>query len=113
MAPDCGDGYPVARSAWGKLLKKQILVACGAVPALVIFLIAWQYPARLAGFLTLPANDTASRLVFVSRWLVIPGLTLLAGIILAAQQRFWSAAIDGTRQPLAHGLEINLRYNMN
>ncbi|HEX4295451.1 MAG TPA: hypothetical protein VHZ29_15050 [Rhizomicrobium sp.] len=34
-------------------------------------------------------DDTASRLAFAAHWLLLPGLTLLAGIALVANQRFF------------------------
>jgi hypothetical protein len=61
-----------------------------------------------------PPNDAVSdRLAFACRWLLIPGLTLLFGVIAAARRGFFSDAIDGTRAPQNHSLEINLRYNTN
>jgi hypothetical protein len=95
------------------MLKKQLVVACGGLPALVVALVAWRYVGRLSGFVPLPADDAASRLAFAARWLLIPGLTLLAGIIAAAQQRFYTDAIDGTRVPRSYSHEIVLRYNTN
>ena len=44
---------------------------------------------------------------------MVPGLTLLAGIWVAGRRGFIPDAIDGTRSPLRHSLEINLRYNQN
>jgi hypothetical protein len=38
---------------------------------------------------------------------------LLAGIVAAGRRGFIADAIDGTRTPANHGLEINLRYNQN
>jgi len=38
---------------------------------------------------------------------------LLAGIIAAGRRGFIADAIEGTRTPANHGLEINLRYNQN
>ena len=43
----------------------------------------------------------------------MPGLTLLIGIWVAARRGFLPDAIDGTRSPASHALEINLRYNQN
>jgi MAPEG family len=62
---------------------------------------------------TLPADDTASRLAYAAHWLILPGVTLLAGIIAAGRRGFIADAIDGTRTPSSHSLEINLRYNQN
>lgn len=38
---------------------------------------------------------------------------MLAGIIAAGRRGFIADAIEGTRTPANHGLEINLRYNQN
>jgi hypothetical protein len=59
------------------------------------------------------ALDVGSRLAFALRWLLVPGLTLLAGVVGAARRGFYADAIDGTRTPASRGLEINLRYNQN
>ncbi|NOU02532.1 MAG: hypothetical protein HOO94_02645 [Novosphingobium sp.] len=68
---------------------------------------------RLFGGITRPADDPAGRLAFAAQWLLGPGMMLLAGIMGAARRGFHSDAIDGTRFPQAHTLEINLRYNTN
>lgn len=96
------------------MVRKQILIA--AEITIVIFVALWftgTAMQRLA--LPLPTgDDIAARLAFAVQWLVIPGLTLLAGIALVSVRRFFSAdAIDGTRTPASRSLEINLRYNQN
>ncbi len=60
-----------------------------------------------------PGGDVAARLAFVVRWLAVPGLALLVGVVAAARRGFYAEAIDGTRAPANHALEINLRYNQN
>lgn len=61
----------------------------------------------------LPTDDIPHRLAFAAHWLVIPGLTLLAGIMGATRRQFSADAIEGTRTPAGPSLEINLRYNQN
>jgi len=89
----------------------QILVAIGMIAAAVVVWFAWTGPLHPA--VTLPIDDTAERLVFAAKWLLVPGVTLLLGIGLVANRRFFTPAIDGTRQPESPSLEINLRYNQN
>ena len=95
------------------MLRKQLLVAVGillAVTVLVLF---------ASGSIVLPSaqlavDDSTARLAFAAKWLLVPGLCLLAGIGMVANQRFFSSdGIDGTRMPASPGLEINLRYNQN
>lgn len=67
----------------------------------------------LRGVFDLPDSSVAGRLAFAVYWLILPGLMLLIGILGIASGRFLSEAVDGTRTPKAHHLEINLRYNLN
>ena len=60
-----------------------------------------------------PADDLATRLAFAARWLLAPGCALLVGVAAAGRRGFHADAIDGTRSPANHGLEIGLRYNLN
>jgi len=95
------------------MLGKQIVTALGMAGAIVVLLIAW----RLLPTLPLPApdgDDTAARLAFVARWLLLPGLALLAGIGIIANQRFFVAdAIDGEPETGHRLIDITLRYNRN
>jgi len=93
--------------------RKQVAVIAGAVPAFLAMVAVYQYAPRIFAHLELPAGDAGSRLAFVVHWLLLPGLTLLAGVVGAARRGFFADAIDGTRTPANHGLEINLRYNIN
>jgi hypothetical protein len=45
--------------------------------------------------------------------MLLPGLCLLLGVIVAARRGFFPDAIDGTRAPASGSLEINLRYNQH
>jgi hypothetical protein len=59
----------------------------------------------------LPAADA---LVVAVRWLLAPGLCLLAGICSAAGRRFFVAwSIDGAPPAAGSALDITLRYNLN
>jgi hypothetical protein len=93
--------------------QQQLTAMLGAVPAFVIVFLCWRYAHDLLLDIKLPNDDAASRLAFVVRWLLFPGLTLVAGIQFAARRGFIPDAIDGTRTPANHALEINLRYNLN
>ena len=93
--------------------RQQLLGVAGAVPGFFAVLVTWHYAPLWFAFVTLPADDSADRLVFVLRWLLIPGLALLAGVWIAGRRGFIPDAIDGTRTPASHAFEINLRYNQN
>jgi hypothetical protein len=93
--------------------RKVAVAMLGAAPAFVIVYLAWRYAQVLSPHVSSPADDVASRLAFTVRWLLLPGLTLLAGIHGAARRGFFPDAIEGTRTPLSQSLEINLRYNTN
>jgi hypothetical protein len=95
------------------VIRKQLIVLAGGAAAFLAVVLVWQHAAELFARVTLPADDTASRLAYVAHWLILPGLTLLAGIIAAGRRGFFPDAIDGTRTPASHSLEINLRYNQN
>lgn len=95
------------------MFRKQLIAFAGAVPALVAVLLVWRYTPQLFAHVTLPADDAADRLAFAVHWLLLPGLTLLAGIVVAGRRGFVKGAIEGTRTPDNYNLEINLRYNTN
>lgn len=95
------------------LRRKQLIVTLTALPAFVVVYLVGRYAPQLFGSVGLPADDVASRLGFVARWLVVPGLALLVGIHGAARRGFFADAIEGTRTPQSRSLEINLRYNTN
>ena len=92
--------------------RKQLLILGGMLAAMavgifVVFYVGWGRPDPA------PAN-AGERLAFAARWLLVPGLALLAGIGLTANQRFLKAdAIDGERHVDSNVFEINLRYNHN
>lgn len=95
------------------MLRKQILVVLGSAPAFAAVILVLLHAQQIFAFVALPADDTANRLAFAARWLLIPGIALLAGIQLAGRRAFIPGAIEGTRTPESHSLEINLRYNLN
>jgi hypothetical protein len=95
------------------LARRQLIALAGMLPAVLATLLVWRYAPRLFAGIALPADATAGRLAFAARWLLVPGLTLLAGVALVSGRRFFMDAIDGTRTPLSRSLEINLRYNVN
>jgi hypothetical protein len=95
------------------LSRKQRIGAVGAAAGFaVIGLTSLAVPRIFAG-ISPNSDDVGARLAFALHWLLIPGLALLIGIIGAARRGFYPDAIDGTRAPKSHGLEINLRYNLN
>jgi hypothetical protein len=95
------------------VIRKQLIVLLGATAGVLVVGLTWQHAAQLFARVALPADDTASRLADVAHWLMLPGLTLLAGVVAAGRRGFIADAIDGTRSPASHSLEINLRYNQN
>jgi hypothetical protein len=91
--------------------RKQLLILTGMLGAVLTCLIVTHLAlgARPAG-----PVPTADRLALVARWMLVPGLCLLAGIGFTANRRFLDpAAIDGERQVPSRSFEINLRYNLN
>lgn len=93
--------------------RKQLTVVAGALPAFVVVALTLDHASRLFAFIPLPADDLPSRLAFALRWMLLPGICLLFGVMIAARRGFVADAIDGTRTPASHSLEINLRYNQN
>jgi hypothetical protein len=93
--------------------RKQLVGIAGAVPGFVVVALTLDHAGSLFGFLALPADDLPSRLAFAMRWMLLPGICLLLGVIIAGRRGFVADAIDGTRTPASHSLEINLRYNQN
>jgi hypothetical protein len=95
------------------VLRKQLIGAMGALAALLVIGLLSRHVAWLASWVAIPPDDAGNRLGFAVRWLVLPGMTLLVGVIGASRRGFYEDAIEGTRTPENHGLEINLRYNLN
>lgn len=95
------------------LVRKQLMGAAGAAAALVALAAIFSVAGKVLGEAALPQDDPASRLAFAASWLTVPGVALLAGVIGAAGRGFHADAIEGTRTPASHALEINLRYNQN
>ena len=71
------------------------------------------FAPRLFSSAALPPAGAAERLAFVVHWLLLPAVTLLVGVVLAARRGFHAGTIEGTRTPAGCGMEINLRYNQN
>jgi len=95
------------------MFRKQLFLMLGAIPALVAVVLVLLHAPQIFAFVALPADDAASRLAFAVRWLLVPGLTLMAGVQVAGRRGFMPDAIEGTRTPASHSFEINLRYNLN
>jgi hypothetical protein len=95
------------------MLRKQLIGFAGSVAAVLVVVVVLFQARTLFAQVTLPAGDPAARLAFAARWLLVPGLTLLLGVVVAARRGFFKDAIDGARTPASHNLEINLRYNQN
>jgi hypothetical protein len=94
--------------------RRQVLIGiAGALPAMAVVVLVLLYAPVLFAFVRLPPDTVADRLAFAARWMAIPGLCLLVGVILAARRGFHADAIDGTLTPANFGMEINLRYNTN
>jgi hypothetical protein len=95
------------------MLRKQILVVIGATAAVAVLLVLYDSGVALR-FPTPTGDDEAARLAFAARWMLVPGLCLLAGIAITANRRFFSTdGIDGSPAPQSNALQINLRYNQN
>jgi hypothetical protein len=95
------------------LARNQLTALAGSLAGVLVSWLVWRCAPELFGGVTLPADGAADRLAFAARWLLVPGLALLAGVTVMAATRFLTVAIDGTRTPVSRSLEINLRYNLN
>jgi hypothetical protein len=95
------------------MIRSQVIGALGAMVAVAVIGLVYFYAPILFMGVTIPADDPAHRMAFAVSWLLLPGLTLLAGVWAAARRGFYPDAIEGTRTPSDYGLEINLRYNTN
>jgi hypothetical protein len=94
------------------MLRKQLIGFAGALAGLLTLLAVWSYRNAFSGYGP-KLDDPQARLSYALTWLLLPGVTLLIGIIGAARRGFYRDAIDGTRTPTSPALEINLRYNQN
>ncbi len=90
-----------------KQMRGVVGALCAAIAAALVLINA----SRLFPREWLPADEAAARLLFALKWLLVPGICLLVGVHGAARRGFFADAIDGTRTPASHSLEINLRYN--
>jgi hypothetical protein len=96
------------------MLRKQAFVLVGMAFAVAALALLWMRGAVHLPFPVPDGDDAAARLAFAARWLLLPGFSLLAGIGMVANRRFFVPdAIDGSRTPENSALEINLRYNQN
>jgi hypothetical protein len=92
--------------------QKQLLILGGMIAAviagvIVVFFVHWGAPDA-------PPADAGERLAFAMRWMLVPGLSLFAGVGVIANRRFFlEKAIDGERRVDDAAFEINLRYNQN
>jgi hypothetical protein len=96
--------------------RKQLLVFIGMLAAVIAVAAVAQHALGVRG----PAPvAVADRLALAWRWMLVPGLCLLAGIGTTANQRFLRADfIDGERPAASAAdqpgfMEVNLRYNTN
>jgi hypothetical protein len=93
------------------MLRKRLLILLGVLSAVAVCLLAVRHALGGHGAAEVA---TADRLALAWRWLLVPGLCLLAGIGAVANQRFLSAdAIDGGPAKAPGFMEITLRYNTN
>lgn len=96
------------------MVRKQLLVGVGMAAAVIVLIALYSMPGASAHFAPPVGDDESARLAYAARWMLLPGLCLLAGIALASSRRFFSPdGIDGSRTPESRSLEINLRYNQN
>jgi hypothetical protein len=93
--------------------RKQGLVVTQSLAAALVVAGLGLHARSLFAATVPDADDLATRLAFAVRWLLAPGLMLLAGVQVAASRGFHPDAIDGTPTPKSHALEIALRYNRN
>jgi hypothetical protein len=96
------------------MARKPVLVLAGMALAVGVLLTLFPF-LGVAQLFALPlVDDEPARLAYAARWLLVPGLCLMAGVGAMANRRFFSSdAMDGTRAPESRTMEINLRYNLN
>jgi hypothetical protein len=96
------------------MLRKQLLIAIGIVAALLTVIFVVQHALGTRSPAPVAAAD---RLALAWRWMLVPGLCLLAGVGTTANQRFFRPDyIDGGKPPDPDRpgfMEVNLRYNLN
>lgn len=94
--------------------RNQLIVLGGALPAAILAWMVLRDADSLFPSAGPAAEDPGSRLAFAARWMLLPAVCLLAGVLGTSTRRgFIPGAIDGTRTPENRSLEINLRYNQN
>lgn len=93
--------------------RKQVVGIAGALPAFVVVVLTLEHASNVFAWVSLPEDNLAGRLGFAVRWMLLPGVCLLLGVVIAGRRGFVPDAIDGTRTPASRSLEINLRYNQN
>jgi len=92
--------------------REQFRTSLGIAAAIGVVLAALSLPPGQA--VTVQGADTAGRLAFAARWMIVPMLCLLVGVAAVAARRFFSpAAIDGGEPPEDRLLQILRRYNLN
>ena len=93
---------------------KQFLVMVeGAVALAAIWwaTMVWRGPVAVPA---MALSDTAGRGALAARWLLVPGLSLLFGVVVTAGSRFFiPRAFEGSQDSLGRFMEVNLRYNRN
>jgi hypothetical protein len=94
-------------------LRKILIGMAGVVAAVCTIGLVLHFAQSLFGPIALFADTAGDRLAFLAKWMLLPGLSLLIGVVAAARRGFYADAIDGTRSPGNYGMEINLRYNTN
>src|SRR5271170_5894411 len=88
------------------MLRKQAVVLVGMAFAVVVLALLWMRGSAHLPFPVPDGDDAAARLSFVAHWLLLPGFSLLAGIGMVANRRFFVPdAIDGSRTPENRALE--------
>jgi MAPEG family len=94
------------------MLRKRIIALIQVAFVVLVCALAYAYGPAVAP--RPGASDIAARLAFGVAWLIVPGVILLACIMVTALSRLFSVeAFDGTRTPPSRFMEINLRVTQN
>jgi hypothetical protein len=94
------------------LNRTQVEVACGILAAAFIGAsVAWLLWTHL-GISPRPFT-LAERLAFAVRWTMVPAVALIAGIVMVANERFFSGALDPLSAEEPRSLRIWRRYVSN
>jgi hypothetical protein len=94
--------------------RAQILVLFSIVAAIAATVVVFQAGGTMPRNWLPVVDSPISRLVWVSRWLLVPGACLMAAVAIVAARRFFTrAAIEGGAGALGSTLDVDIRVVAN